>query len=178
MEQELGNEEEERPDQFYSPNTQRTPEESASQDLASQTGQGQPGPSQPGPRQENAQSGKAASKVKNPCLMCGKSCTSGCIQCTICSLWCHMPCTKLSKEVIKGLEVQAREVGQAYWACRSCMNFNHKWNTLMKETTRRQEETDARVEDNRRNITRYTAWPRRQEEMTGTRPQKLRGWLR
>ena len=79
-------------------------------------------------------------------------------------MWCHMPCTKLSKEAIKGLEVQAKEVGQAYWSCRSCMSFNHKWNALMKENSRRQDETDSRVEENRRNIEEFTVWSRRQGE--------------
>ena len=91
-------------------------------------------------------------KPKNPCLLCGKPATSGTIQCTICSMWCHPACTKLSKEALKGLDVQAREVGHAYWACRSCMSFNHKWNAQMKETNRRQDATDARVEENSRNI--------------------------
>ena len=63
-----------------------------------------------------------------------------------------MSCTKLSKEALKGLEVQAKETGQAYWACRSCMNFNKKWNAHMKETSKKQEATDSKVEDNRKNI--------------------------
>ena len=67
-------------------------------------------------------------------------------------MWCHMSCTKLSKEALKGLEVQAKETGQAYWACRSCMNFNKKWNALMRENARKQDATDAKVEDNRKNI--------------------------
>ena len=91
-------------------------------------------------------------KVKNPCIVCAKACTSGTIQCEVCSLWCHRTCTKLSKEALKGLEVQAREVGQAYWACRACMSFNNKWHAHMRETTRRQDETEKRVEDNRRGI--------------------------
>ena len=93
-----------------------------------------------------------ASKSKNPCIYCAKNCTSGAIQCTICTLWSHRACTKLSKEAIKGLEIQAREVGQAYWACRSCLSFNTKWNAQMKEASRRQEETERRVEENRRMI--------------------------
>ena len=134
MEQDVHNGEEDGPEQFFSPNTLRAPEP-PSQETASQQG------------------GKAKDKGKTPCLaMCGKTCTSGCIQCTICSMWCHMSCTKLSKEALKGLEVQAKETGQAYWACRSCMNFNKKWNALMRENARKQEATDAKVEDNRKNI--------------------------
>ena len=63
-----------------------------------------------------------------------------------------MTCTKLSKEALKGLEVQAKETGHAYWACRSCMSFNKKWNAHMKESSKKQEATDFKVEDNRKNI--------------------------
>ena len=58
----------------------------------------------------------------------------------------------MSKEALKGLEVQAKEVGKAYWARRSCMNFNNKWNAQMKEVSRRQDETDRRVDENSRMI--------------------------
>ena len=143
MDQDQGGEnDEDRSEQFYSP--------------GQTTDQGQESQNQPtaATSQEN-QSGQGGkqSKTKTPCLaMCGKPVTSGAIQCTICSLWCHMSCTKLSKEALKGLEVQAKETGTAYWACRSCMNFNKKWNAIMKETSRKQEATDAKVEDNRKNI--------------------------
>ena len=59
-----------------------------------------------------------------------------------------MSCTGLSKEALKGLEIQAKEVGQAYWACRACMNFNNKWNKQMREVNKRQEETEAQVANN------------------------------
>ena len=52
-----------------------------------------------------------------PCVYNGEHCAKGMVQCTICSLWCHMACTGLSKEVLRGLELQAKEVGRAYWAC-------------------------------------------------------------
>ena len=92
---------------------------------------------------------KPTEKELHPCIYCGKHCATGCIQCAICALWCHMhPCTGLSKEAIRGLEIQAKEVGQAYWACRSCMNFNTKWNNQMREVSKRQDETEAKVEDN------------------------------
>ena len=89
-----------------------------------------------------------AGPVKDPCIFCGKNCTKGTIQCTICALWAHMACTGLSKEALKGLEVQAKEVGRAYWACRSCMNFNTKWNNQMREVSKRQDETETRVANN------------------------------
>ena len=89
-----------------------------------------------------------AGAVQYPCIYCGKNAAKGTVQCTICSLWCHMTCTGLSKEAIKGLEVQAKEVGLAYWACRSCMSFNNKWNNQMRVVCKRQDETEARVENN------------------------------
>ena len=105
-------------------------------------------------RQKNAK-GKQPAKEKqpagppkDPCIYCGANCAKGAIQCAVCALWAHMSCTGLSKEALKGLEVQAKEVGQAYWACRSCMNFNSKWNTQMREVSRRQDETEAKVADN------------------------------
>ena len=90
----------------------------------------------------------ATTVIQYPCIYCGKSAAKGAVQCTICALWCHMTCTGLSKEAIKGLEVQAKEVGLAYWACRACMNFNTKWNNQMRQVCKRQDETEARVESN------------------------------
>ena len=91
---------------------------------------------------------KEKQKAKDPCIYCGENCVKGTVQCAVCALWCHMKCTGLSKEALKGLEVQAKEVGQAYWACRACMNFSNKWNKQMREVTRKQEETDAKVANN------------------------------
>ena len=101
---------------------------------------------------EPAKTKDTAKKDQSPCIYCPKNCTSGAVQCTICGLWCHMACTGLSKEVLKGLELQAKEVGKAYWACKSCVNFNSKWNNQMKVFSKRQDKTDARVEENSANI--------------------------
>ena len=89
-----------------------------------------------------------AGPVKDPCVYCGKHCAKGTVQCAQCALWCHMSCTGLSKEALRGLEIQAKEVGKAYWACRGCMNFNTIWNNQMKEVSRRQDETEAKVASN------------------------------
>ena len=93
---------------------------------------------------------ESAKPAKNqcPCVYCGQHCAKGTVQCTICTLWCHMACTGLSKEVLRGLELQAKEVGRAYWACRACMNFNAKYNNQMREVTKRQDETEEKVEKN------------------------------
>ena len=55
-----------------------------------------------------------------------------------------MACTGLSKEVLRILELQAKEVGWAYLAC---MNFNMN-NNQMREVTKRQDETEEKVEKN------------------------------
>ena len=88
---------------------------------------------------------KAAKKDSQcPCVYCGQHCAKGTVQCTICTLWCHMACPGLSKEVLRSLELQAKEVGRAYWAC---MNFNTN-NNQMREVTKHQDETEERVEKN------------------------------
>ena len=91
---------------------------------------------------------KPTKNVKDPCIYCGKNCKGGSIQCTICTLWCHRQCMGLSKEAIKGIELQAKEVGVAYWACRACMNFNKKVNHQLRVTEQRQDETDKKVAEN------------------------------
>ena len=133
----------------YLPASQMIESETVS---ATDGAQAQPGPPENGQHTKTTKQKKVKEPAppgkKDPCIYCGKNCTKGCIQCAICALWSHMSCTGLSKEALKGLEVQAKEVGQAYWACRSCMSFNTKWNRQMKEVSRRQEETEAKVADN------------------------------
>jgi hypothetical protein len=70
------------------------------------------------PQQQPPQQSKKNNKKQpeNPCITCGKNVTTNSVQCTLCTLWCHKACTNLSAEAFKGLEVQAREVGVAYWA--------------------------------------------------------------
>lgn len=90
--------------------------------------------------------------VNNPCLVCNKNVTSGSVNCTLCMLWCHNKCTNLSAEALKGLEVQAKETGLAYWACKSCLSYANKVNRQFQETHRRQDETDTKVDENAKRI--------------------------
>lgn len=99
------------------------------------------------PSQKNTR-GRKPGKVANPCIVCGKNVTTGSVQCTLCTLWCHNKCTGLSSESIRGLEIQASEVGTAYWACRACLSYAAKVNRQFQETNRRQDETDAKVRAN------------------------------
>ena len=104
--------------------------------------------SQDGAAQTQEQQQKK-SKIKNPCVYCAKSAASGSIQCTVCAMWCHNNCTGLSKDTLKNLVAQAKEVGLAYWAC---LAFNQKWNSQIRDTMKRQDNTEKNVEENRRNI--------------------------
>lgn len=54
----------------------------------------------------------------------------------------------MSDEGFKALQVQARELGQAFWACRSCLSFAVKMNSQMRVVTKQVEELKERVEEN------------------------------
>ncbi len=89
-------------------------------------------------------------KDKAPCLGCGKECTGQqySVLCTICSLWCHKECAGMSDAFYKNLELQMKEMGQAYWACRSCLSFCNKMNTQIKEVDKRVDKLMGKLEEN------------------------------
>jgi hypothetical protein len=109
--------------------------------------QQQPALTQP-PQQTAANKGRSKKQQlpEFPCVSCGKNVTGASVQCTICTMWCHKACTNLSNDVFKGLEAQAREVGVAYWACRSCLTFATKVNKQLEMAEKRPNEVEARVE--------------------------------
>jgi membrane-associated HD superfamily phosphohydrolase len=98
------------------------------------------------PAQQNKKGNRK--QPEHPCVACGKNVSSNAVQCTMCTLWCHRACTNLSNEAFKGLEAQVREVGVAYWACRACLSFANKVNRQLQATSKRQDEVEARVEEN------------------------------
>jgi hypothetical protein len=103
-------------------------------------------PSQPHPQQQQQQNKKGTKRQPdNPCIACGKNVTTNSVQCT---LWCHKACTNLSAEAFNGLEVQAREVGVAYWACRACLSFANKVNRQLQATSKHQDELENKVDSN------------------------------
>jgi hypothetical protein len=101
----------------------------------------------PAPAQQNKKGGNKK-QPEHPCVACGKNVSSNAVQCTMCTLWCHRACTNLSNEAFKGLEAQVREVGVAYWACRACLSFANKVNRQLQATSKRQDEVEARVDEN------------------------------
>jgi hypothetical protein len=66
----------------------------------------------------------------------------------MCSLWCHKECARISEEFFKSLEIQKKEMGIAYWACRSCVSFATKMNTKFKEIDKRMDQLSERVDEN------------------------------
>jgi hypothetical protein len=93
-------------------------------------------------------------KPKHPCITCGKNVSGASVKCNLCSLWCHIQCTNLSAEAYKGLLLQAKEVGTAFWACRSCLSFATKMNRHLQESSRRQDMVEAKVDKNTNDISR------------------------
>ncbi len=91
---------------------------------------------------------------KNPCLACRKECTSQQYSafCTLCNLWCHKECPGMSDAFFKNLEIQKKEMGQAFWACPSCISFastfGAKVNQKLKEVNDRVDALQEKVDNN------------------------------
>jgi uncharacterized protein YoxC len=58
----------------------------------------------------------------------------------------------MSDEGFKALQVQAKELGTAFWACKSCLSFAVKMNSQMRAVTKQMEELTEKVEDNTKMI--------------------------
>ncbi len=54
----------------------------------------------------------------------------------------------MSDAFYKNLELQMKEMGQAYWACRSCLSFCNKMNTQIKEVDKRVDKLMGKLEEN------------------------------
>ncbi len=72
--------------------------------------------------------------------------------CTLCSLWCHKDCAGISDAFFKNLELQKKEMGQSFWACRSCVSFAStfatKVNAKLKEVSDRVDTLQEKVDAN------------------------------
>jgi hypothetical protein len=66
----------------------------------------------------------------------------------MCTLWCHKECAKISEEFFKSLELQKKEMGIAWWGCRSCVSFATKMNARFKEVDKRMDLLTERVDEN------------------------------
>ena len=89
-------------------------------------------------------------KENTNCLACNKKCTGSqaSVLCQLCSLWCHKECANLSTAVFKSLALQVKEVGTAYWACKSCLSFAAKTNLLLKNMNTQLTAMDSKITQN------------------------------
>jgi len=93
-----------------------------------------------------------------PCLGCGKPCNTQqfSVCCTLCSLWSHKDCAGISDPFFKNLELQIKEMGQSFWACRSCISFASsfatKINTQLKEVNSKLDQVQDKVKENSEEI--------------------------
>ena len=73
------------------------------------------------------------------CLACGKKfCkTDYSLQCTVCGLWAHKTCVGMTDELFNMIDLQLKQTGKTYWACRSCTAYaegmNHRVRQIEEE---------------------------------------------
>jgi hypothetical protein len=107
---------------------------------------------------------------KNPCLGCGKECTGQqySVCCTLCSLWCHKEWAGITDAFFRNLELQKKEIGQSFWACRSCVSFAStfatKVNAKLKEVNDRVDSLQVKVKENTGGLGKYRTNLRRWKE--------------
>ena len=54
-------------------------------------------------------------KIFYPCVKCRKNVITDVVECSICKLWCHRNCAKLSKRALSKLDDD-----NEYWYCELC----------------------------------------------------------
>lgn len=93
---------------------------------------------------------KKAQNSADHCLSCGTKCKKGqaSLFCTLCAIWCHKECAQISEAVFKSLRLQKKEMGMAYWACRSCLSFAQKVNTQFRGVAEKIGEVENRTVQN------------------------------
>jgi len=95
-----------------------------------------------------------APKQKDVCLACGKALgRESCIQCTVCGLWIHhKPCSMVPDDGFKFLEEQMKNVGQAWWACRSCVAYSQGITQRMRLIEKEVSTVKAGVQENKAGV--------------------------
>jgi len=76
------------------------------------------------------------------CLACNKKFTKTefCVQCTVCGLWAHKACIGMSDEIFNFFELQHKQTGITYWACRPCTAYAQGMNHRVKQLEEEMEE--------------------------------------
>ncbi len=60
----------------------------------------------------------------------------------------------MSDAVFKSLQMQMKETGMAWWACRECLSFSQKINAQFKNMSQRIDGMEEKVNQNSESITR------------------------
>lgn len=99
---------------------------------------------------------KAPAVSADNCLACGKKCTArqSSVYCTLCAIWCHKECAAISDAVFKSLQIQMKETGMAWWACRSCLSFSQKINAQFKSMSQRMDGMEDKISRNSEDISK------------------------
>jgi hypothetical protein len=111
---------------------------------------------QPSQKRKTVKKKQPVATTAENCLACGKKCTArqSSVFCTLCAIWCHKDCAAMSDTVFKSLQLQMKETGMAWWACRSCLSFSQKINAQFKNISQRMDGLVENVNRNADDITR------------------------
>ena len=72
--------------------------------------------------------------AKSTCLGCSKKFTAKCssVLCTVCGLWIHKGCARMTDDIFDFLDKQLQATGMAYWACKPCTVYAQGMNHGMR----------------------------------------------
>ena len=93
---------------------------------------------------------------KHPCIVCQKNVTSNSIACSVCSRWCHAPCSDLDPQVLKYFETQQATTGTHSWSCTGCNIAYTKLNTRIRQLENKLEEQEKALKENKEETTKNT----------------------
>ena len=88
-------------------------------------------------------------KKDYPCLRCKEHVKKNCeaIQCSLCDLWVHKTCEKMSDETFKVLSKASQDAGGMYWGCTACTAYSAKFNKSIQELDRRVSRIEEQIRE-------------------------------
>lgn len=96
----------------------------------------------------------AKDKDSSSCLGCSKKFTKSdfCLQCTVCGLWSHKTCSGATDEVFNLLEIQKKNTGRSYWACRPCIVYAEGMNHRLRQMEERIDKVEKETETTKKTV--------------------------
>ncbi len=93
------------------------------------------------------------------CLACGKKIGKSdySVQCTLCGLWIHKTCARMTEELFNMIKYQVKQTGRTYWACRSCTNYAEGMHHRMKQIEEKLAEVKQSCSNNEEGLTQVQA---------------------